>query len=271
MGAVFNISLPTSWAELSDKQLLMVFSLFARDLSAPEVKTLCLMKWNKLRVLYEQPQNTYYVKQKRKRFFLPSRGIRGGLLTSKQIQAATAALDFLDDIPNVPIRLSRIGRHRALPADFEGVPFEKYLYLENLFQGVLHISSQETSLPLGGEGGGLLFQMAQVLYDCDNIKPSQAQLVSVFYWFASLKQYLAMLFPHFFQPMPSAESGNLMGGSPNLFAQLRDATNAQIRALTGGDVTKEAFIKQMDTHRALTELNAKAREAEEFRKQYKSH
>lgn len=256
MGAVFNISLPTSWADLTDKQLLMVFSLFASERSAEEVKTLCLMKWNGLEVLNEHPQNTFLIKQ----------GKRKVNLTSKQIQAATATLDFLETIPSSPVRIAKIGRHLALPADFEGVPFEKYLYLENLFQGVLHISSQESSLPLGGEGGGLLLQMAQVLYDCEHIKPSQPELVSVFYWFASLKQYLAMLFPHFFQPMPSAESGNLMGGSPNLFAQLRDATNAQIRALTGGDVTKEAFIKKMDTHRALTELDAKAREAEEYRK-----
>ena len=46
----FNISLPTSWAELTDKQLLLVYELFARDLSAAEVKTLCLVKWNRLKV-----------------------------------------------------------------------------------------------------------------------------------------------------------------------------------------------------------------------------
>ncbi len=113
--------------------------------------------------------------------------------------------------------------------------------------------------------------MSQVLYDCEHIKPSQAQLVSVFYWFASLKQYFAMLFPHFFQPMPSDNGGNLLGGSSNLFTQLRDSTNAQIRALTGGDVTKEEAIKKMDTHRALTELDAKAREAEEYRQQIKQN
>ncbi len=39
----FNITLPTSWAELTDKQLLLVYELFARDLSATEVKTLCPM------------------------------------------------------------------------------------------------------------------------------------------------------------------------------------------------------------------------------------
>ena len=79
-----------------------------------------------------------------------------------------------------------------------------------------------------------------------------------------------MLFPHFFQPMSSDNGGNLLGGSSNLYAQLRDSTNAQIRALTGGDVTKEEAIKKMDTHRALTELDAKARESEEYRKHSKS-
>lgn len=71
--------------------------------------------------------------------------------------------------------------------------------------------------------------------------------------------------------MSSDNGGNLLGGSSNLFAQLRDSTNAQIRALTGGDITKEAAIRQMDTHRALTELDAKAREAEEYRKAAQSH
>ena len=247
MGAVFNISLPTSWASLTDKQLLMVYGLFARGLSASEVKTLCLMKWNKLEVLNEHPQNTFLVK----------RGKEKILLTSNQIQAASTALDFLDSFPPEPIRLSRIGRHRALPADFEGVPFEKFLYADNLYAGFLHTKSET-----------LLLQMAQVLYDCEHIKPSHAELVSVFYWFASLKQYFAILFPHFFQPL-NGQVSNLLA-TQSLFSQLRESTNAQIRALTGGDVTKEEAIKKMDTHRALTELDAKAREAEEYRNLSKS-
>ena len=249
MGTVFNISLPTSWASLSDKQLLMVYGLFARDLSASEVKTLCLMKWNKLTVLAQLRNHKYLVKRNRSEV----------VLSSSQIQQATSILDFLDSFPPEPIRLSRIGRHHALPANFEGVPFEKFLYADNLYAGFLHTKSEN-----------ILLQMAQVLYDCEHIKPSQAQLVGVFYWFASLKQYFAMLFPHFFQPMSSDNGGNLLGGSSNLYAQLRDSTNAQIRALTGGDVTKEEAIKKMDTHRALTELDAKARESEEYRKHSKS-
>lgn len=61
---IFDIKLPTSWAELSDKQLLLVFELFARDLSAAEVKTLCLMKWNRLKVLGQLPDKRFLVKRK---------------------------------------------------------------------------------------------------------------------------------------------------------------------------------------------------------------
>ena len=169
-------------------------------------------------------------------------------------------MDFLDTFPPVPVRLSRIGRHRALPADFEKVPFEKYLYLENLFQGVLHTQEPASFAEISSQAHELLLQMAQVLYDSDRLKPDAAEMVSVFYWFAALKQYFARLFPNFYAPV-NADNGNQLG--TDLFTFLRDTTNAQLRALTGGDVTKETIIRQMDTHRALTELDAKAREVHE--------
>ena len=246
MEAVFNISLPTSWAELTDKQLQMVYNLFARDLSAAEVKTLCLVKWNGLKVLSQLPDKRFLIK----------RGKEVVPLSTRQIQQATSVLDFLDSFAPMPVRIARIGKYRALPADFEKVPFEQYLYVDNLFQGYLNTQSDE-----------LLQQMAQVLYGSDHIKPSKAHLVGIFYWMASLKQYFASLFSNFYKPAPAKGEGNLLGNSqPDIYSQLRDSTNAMIRALTGGDITKEAAIMKMDTWRALTELDAKAREVEELRK-----
>ncbi len=159
----------------------------------------------------------------------------------------------------MPIRIARIDKHRALPADFEKVPFEQYLYVDNLFQGYLNTQQDE-----------LLLQMAQVLYASDHVKPSKAHLVGIFYWMASLKQYFAAQFSNFYKPASNSDDGNLLGnGKPDIYSQLRDSTNAMIRALTGGDITKEERILKMDTWRALTELDAKAREAEELRKAYK--
>ena len=247
MEAVFNISLPTSWAELTDKQLLMVYHLFSRDLSAAEVKTLCLMKWNRLRVLASLSSHHSLIKKQ---------GEPEVALSARQIRQATSVLDFMDSFAPMPVRISRIGKYRALPADFEKVPFEQYLYVDNLFQGYLNTQHDE-----------LLFQMAQVLYASDHVKPSKAHLVGVFYWMASLKQYFAVQFPNFYRPVSDKGDDNLLGNSqPDIYSQLRDSTNAMIRALTGGDITKEAAIMKMDTWRALTELDAKAREAEELRK-----
>jgi hypothetical protein len=273
MEAVFNISLPTSWEELSDKQLLMVYDLFRRDLSSAEVKTLCLMKWNNLRVLASLPDKRFLVKKKvsvkpdeqskagfisamARKLRLKAKGEPEVALTSRQIQQATSVLDFLDSFAPMPVRISHIGRHKAIAADFEKVPFEQYLYVDNLFQGYLNTQQEE-----------LLLQMAQVLYASDHVKPTKAHLIGVFYWMASLKQYFAQLFSNFYKSAPTNEDGGSLGDEQaNLFNKLRDTTNSMIRALTGGDITKEALIMKMDTHRALTELDAKAKEVEEFRK-----
>ena len=182
-------------------------------------------------------------------------------LSARQVQQATSCLDFLDTFAPIPVRISHIGRHKAIAADFEKVPFEQYLYVDNLFQGYLNTQQDQ-----------LLLQMAQVLYASDKVKPTKAHLIGIFYWMASLKQYFAQMFNNFYRPAPTnQDGGSLAPEGKDLFKELRDNTNAQIRALTGGDITKEATIMKMDTWRALTELDAKAKEVEEYRNAAKSN
>lgn len=247
MEAVFDISLPTSWADLTDKQLLLVFNLFARDLSAAEAKTLCLMKWCGLEVKATLPEQRFIVKKK------------GGpemVLHVRQLQQAIACLDFLESLSPVPVRISRIGRHKAAPADFDGVPFENFLYCDNLYQGYLETKKAD-----------FLTQMAEVLYHHDGIHLTAAEQISVFYWFASLKAWLSKRFSHFFLPViTDNQDDNGLGATPDIGKQLQQSMDAQIRALTGGDITKEQQVLKFNTQRALTELDAKAKEAEEYRR-----
>ena len=105
----FNISLPTSWDELTDKQLLMVYGLFARDLSAAEVKTLCLMKWNHLKLLATLPD---------KRSIMKKEGEQEVVLSVRQIQQTTTVLDYLDNFPPMPVRIVQIGKHHALDDNY---------------------------------------------------------------------------------------------------------------------------------------------------------
>ena len=116
------------------------------------------------------------------------------------INAAITSLDWIDTLPTMPVRIARIGWHRAVPADFEGVPFETFIVCDNLYQGYLSTRQED-----------LLDELAAHLYDTKRIKLTAAERVSVFYWFASLKAFLAKVFKHFFQP-----AGNASGADGNM-------------------------------------------------------
>ena len=104
--------------------------------------------------------------------------------------------------------------------------------------------------------------------DVKRVRLTKPYLYGSFYWFASLKWYFSGMFPHFLKTIPS-DSENLLGYTPPIGEVLRTAMNAQIRALTGGDITKEEAVLSMDTWRALTELDAKAKEVEDIKRQTK--
>ena len=77
---------------------------------------------------------------------------------------------------------------------------------------------------------------------------------------------MATSFPNFFQPLGISSSSDLM--SEDIGRQLMNAMNTQIRALTKGDITKEKDVLKMDVWRAFAELDAQAKEYEEFKRKY---
>lgn len=243
-----NITVPKGWHELSQKQLRYVFFLLSEEYTAPAIKTLCLFRWSGLKVIAHQ-KGQFHLRLDKTEFFI----------TALQIAEALSSLAWLDELPKIPVRLEKIGRQRAVRADFQGVSFETFIACENLYQGFLHTKNDT-----------LLDQMATHLY---GIRRSlyKAERVNIFYWFAALKDYLARSFPNFLQPAGRSADSSMLGGTPNIGRRLQEAMNAQIRALTKGDITKEKEILALDTWRALTELDAQAREYDEMKKIYNRH
>jgi hypothetical protein len=174
-------------------------------------------------------------------------------LTSLQITEASVALTWLADVPSYPVRLSRIGFHRAVRADLQDVSFEDYLCLDNLYQGYLQT-----------ERKALLWDMAKILYRYKYIRLNPIEEISIFYWFTSVKKMFVNMFRHFYKSVEGSEAS-----LPSI-QQLQDSMNTQIRALTGGDITKEREVLAMDCWRALVELEAKAKDYDELKKISKS-
>ena len=233
-----NFIVPQGWHELGDKQLRYVYDLIAKEYATDEIKTLCLLRWSGTKVIGRQESGTYLLKKSKILFEV----------TPLTLAELLPHLDWLGSLPTVPVRISKINRQSALPADFSEVPFETFIICDNLYQGYLSTQNDE-----------LLDQLGATLYGKDiAFKPYER--ISIFYWFAALKESLSKKYSDFFQPIAGASDGNLLGSS----ASVEDAMNAQIRALTKGDITKEAEVIALDTHRALTELNAQAREYKEL-------
>ena len=246
--AFFDLSLPKSWEDLSDPQLLFFFRQLATDKPMAEIQTLCLCQWANVLVRCRLYGSVYLVQH----------GKQQATLTLHQFVCAITALDFLKSFSPYPIRIRTIGKAAAIAADFQGVPFSTFISTDNYYQGFLHTKNE-----------ALLNHLATLLYP--KVKSRHLTpplLLNAFYWFSSLKQYLARLFPHFLQPM-SSSSEDLLGYAPPIGEVLRTTMNAQIRALTEGDITKEETVLSMDTWRALTELDAKAKEVEDIKRQTK--
>ena len=234
-----NFIVPQSWHELSDKQLRYVYQLVAADYATDEIKTLCLLRWSGTKVIGRQDSGVYLLKKGKILFEV----------TPLTLAELLPHLGWLGSIPAVPVRISKINRQHALPADFSEVPFETFIICDNLYQGYLQTQDD-----------ALLDQLGTTLYG-KSMTFKSYERINIFYWFASLKDSLSRKYSDFFQPISAATGGNLLGSSA---PSVEDAMNAQIRALTKGDVTKEKEVLALDTHRVLTELNAQAREYKEL-------
>ena len=227
-----NINVPVSWAELNPKQFLYAcFLLSSGHYEPDQIKSLCLIRWGKLTEKQME------------------------MLRPEQVAAFLPVMDWLLEIPQVPVCLPVLQKHEALyDAKVHGLPFEQWLNIENQYQGYLHRKDI-----------AFLNTIAGVLYGAD-LHLSAAEAYSVFLWVASVKQYFAGRFTHFFVPLPVDASQQ-----QDIHGQLVRSMNTQIRALTKGDITKEKEILAMDVYRALTELDAQAEEYNELKRMQEKH
>lgn len=246
---ILSFSMPDSWDKLSQKQLRYV--LFAlRTFDDISARTYLFVRLLGIRVLKKTEAGWLCRVRlslfRRQKFFLQE----------WQVQYYLQKLDFINEPGYVPVRFERIGAYRAVDSQLHHVKFSEFIRLENYYQGFLACKDER-----------LLLSMARLLYrtkqghHVDSLRLDEVQALSVMTWFSAVKNLFSVKFPSFFQRV-GEDSGE--DQAPDMEAVM----NAEIRALTGGDVTKERDVLEMDCWRALTELNEKAREAQEFNQKY---
>lgn len=250
---------PVSWSELSQDQLaylLKAITVVNRDSVsrafrskedynaqvAAQVAIRCLFRWNNLRVV--TPYADAWLLAHQDNEYLVSAG---------DLAAAASVLDWIRNLPDVPVRLDSIDGAVAVSADIEDVlSFDDYLACEACWQ-VWQISGNDS----------LLRDMAAILYRKEDITLKDFEALSIFYWWAGLKSMLSRRYPNFFQLSP------VQPESPHVDEMtLRRGMDSQIRALTKGDISKETVILSLPAVRAITELDALAKEYDELNRKY---
>lgn len=256
-----DITLPKDWTELSQVQLRFLLSAIdcvnrrneKRAFSSQEdyaaftsgqVQTLCFFRWSGLSVVCPYADG-WLVKSGEQEFFLDL----------DTVVWAASRLSWTAGLPEFPVRLDTVDGAEAIPADISsGLSFDSWLACETSWQ--CYQANPDDSF---------LTQMAAILYGKEEIKPDATELLGVFYWWAGVKALMSRMFPDFFKRV---EGGG--ESAPPSYDDMRRSMDTQIRALTKGDVTKERDVLALDAIRALTELDALAREYEELNRKYPS-
>lgn len=240
---------PKSWGEMTQDQLRYALTVLA-TFEPTSAKVYMICRFSGLHII----KRTY-------------RGwecfVRTGLLGRRkfvflqtwQIQSFLEQMKFVDTYEGMGVRLDSIHGFRAVDILLHNVAFIDYLNIEKYYQLYLMNSGESQ----------LLLRIANILYRDRRGHAAKigfldsAEQTGIFLWFSYIKSEFSKQFPHFFRPIAAEDVQDY---------DLIGSINAQIRALTDGDITKESIIFNMDCWRALTELDQKAREAEEFKAKY---
>ncbi len=247
-GDTVNFTLPESWSDFTQEQLYYAFFALAH-FEGISAKIHIFIRLTGIEVI-SSVASIWFCRTRDE-----SGKAKVFTLRLWQITACVEQFAFLDSVASTPVRLDTVQGIRAVDAELHGVPFRTYLVLENLYQGFLATQNE-----------AMLQEMARLLYmGSPEFEFDETELLSVMMWYSSVKNLFARKFTHFFRKTGSA----LTDGDTR--TQMEEVMNSEIRALTGGDITKEATVLSMDVWRALTELNEKSREAQEFNRKYGKH
>lgn len=244
----FKISIPGVWQQCSRRQYRWLFRMLAtkRDISAAELKAVAFLRFSRLQIIGHSDDRQSYLLQY---------GSRIINIDPEQFAIHLRHLDWILFPPTRPWRPARMACGVPCAADMSDLSFDRWLQVENLYQGYLATDDESLLRRIGR------------LTIRRRLRPLlRWELLAIFYWIASVKDFFAQRFPDFYAPV--SDGCSLAPEAPSA-EQLRQAVNAQIRALTKGDITREEEVLALPCHRALAELNAQAREYQELQKSMK--
>lgn len=276
-----NLDLPQTWSDLNDDQLRYILRLRNIESVTPmEIRLLAVLKFAGLEERKPRTETERaFAESNNVRYFKVARcsesRVKEMPLPEWFLTESIKRMAWLDEPTDDVTRIvNLISGHLPYEADLSDMPFGIYLQVENAWQTALSwaaaLSGQKANKEAQKHLHECLDELASLLYYPHrewylpvklrkaSYPPETAQ--NIMHWMIGWHKYALYAFPHLFR-----RSGG--SSSPITSEALREQTDAQLSALTGGDVTKLPIVlKSTMTHDALHVLDIKAHEAAEARK-----
>lgn len=240
-----NVVLPTSLTELSQAQLRYILECKVAGIPDMQLQTYCFFRFSGLKVVKDQDDGVLCS-------FRDGWRKRHAFLSHEAVREFASMLAFVNE-PSESVRLDEISGCRAADPYMHGVSFERYLMVEGYWYAFLQTRDE-----------GLLLDIAKVLYrgKCRFTrrpktpkKLTDAEKLNIIYWMTGWKVFCGEHWSNFFRRV----SDDIDEDDAE---DIESAVSMQIRALTGGDITKVAGVMSADVWDALSELDSLAREAQ---------
>ncbi len=258
-----EVFVPASWQELTDKQLRFVYRLLGEDIPAERVMLYAFLRFAGLHIIRKEREGVYIIRKGHSLY----------AVSESDLICGAMQLDYIGQPSTFPLRVEAFNGHLAVNPDLREFPFGHYLQIEAYYQAVLRnkseqLRSQSARHAECGEGWSeqlssseelLCFtEIAALLYPGFKGIPNKTLQYNLLAWLFGVKHLFASEFPDLFRPVVGNKDGE------NDWLDMKAITEAEIRALNGGDITKTEAVLAADTWGALAELNAKAKEAKEL-------
>lgn len=274
-----TFKVPAGWNELTPslyKYFLMVMAIDG-DLNAAKVRL--VLRANGVAVLGRDRNGDWIVSR--------NDGTHRGTLSDYAMAFLISDnLRWMDDL-RPTLHLAKCGGRDGREKLLHGTSFVDYLNMEVCYQGYLRSQDERPLARLTGllypESGKVspyrkaVRKGLEIMHSLkgrkeeevgESLKPVAGdtkfhsyEMLNAFLWYGYIKSVLGAEFPDLFT----------REGVAGQETDMLQVTNAEIRALTGGDVTKEKKVFDTDCWRCLTQLDALAGEARRERQRMEEY
>jgi hypothetical protein len=246
-----NITVPTSYGKMTEKQTRYMINLLVEGLSQEAIWAKCFFRFSGLK-LKAITEDACFVKYKKSLLEVHTEEMDYMI---RKMEFLTKKYSGLQP----PTKLKGF-----IPAEslFENVIFGQYLEMENEYQAYVFTQKKEHLNNMIA----ILYGKCGAKYDNNRIEKRAKKLkrctktdkLQVFMWVLSVKEFFTQKYRLLFAPETQDE--NEQKQAPDMYVIIQN----QVRALTDGDITKRESVLNSLTWDALDELNNKIREAKKL-------